>query len=996
MRVIRAKNQLSFWVIALTWLLVIGLPVLLFRFSLGQLLQNRYQQSVQRIKPLLFSELESFKSDLEFTSILEQDLRRFNRLNGFVELNAGAMQKFCSNFEEARAAGLKQTLAKHLGIPVFAVFLHGPDTMHVDTALASASNAEVSIPPRVMLRRFFSLMNHQHQMAPVTGSYSPAFAVGTDLEDVKTILAYHENFLQRLIGTAVGFKMEPDRVYRSTAGKIGDTGPVFMYYARSYSRNKEKEHNLGGYLAVIRASDIPESYIVRKASAGSLYKYMRRRVITLKPVINAPDNYEELGLTRFVEYPDRISLQTMATPRQIVRMIQKGSIVPRDFSGFTGQTTGIEVSCPKSELAHPLSAHTSLVDLFLKLFLLGGSLLMMRLYLFGFNLSMSLAFKTSAAVVAAAALPLLSLLLSVVAYRDFAEVAQNDRIQRYLKMSSARAQNLLAAKVAEHERAHRELAATLGKMSHLEERQIGDYLRNWLRARPVHKVMYKRLDAPTLQIMADGPCPDTVKKSIDGARLVLQSIVELILCSSIVNPDVESMSTVMTEASQNVEGTNSLMMSNGRLLNLAKFTGYVRIAFVMVFDDENVPRKPVAVTAVVYSIEKLVDEVLGELASKIPLEQRLDGMNLDFAFGSAKGRVVTSLPEHRSGRLSQAFVEEQLDACSRLQRELSWYGRQAGAEFFSLARQNQSLPVLSLVRITRSSAANLLGSGFFVNWSFPILIMLLVLILSRIFFIEPALQFSRGLEAIAGGDFAHRLETAGGDEFAELAGDFNQMARSLQEKEMLESYVSTDVLRTAKESSETSLQPGGEKIAATVAFISLLPVQKDPDARNDSAQIIARINRLLNLVHVLCSEHDGIIDKVIGHTLMVVFRESESGPVHQLRACLATKQLVDAVRDSEFGSSCRVAAGLACGQLVSGKIGSRNGKLDFTVIGDTVNLAARLKSYAESLDGSVILLSDAMPGEISGHFVTRLESEVQLKGKSLQTRIYLLQKPVGL
>lgn len=104
----------------------------------------------------------------------------------------------------------------------------------------------------------------------------------------------------------------------------------------------------------------------------------------------------------------------------------------------------------------------------------------------------------------------------------------------------------------------------------------------------------------------------------------------------------------------------------------------------------------------------------------------------------------------------------------------------------------------------------------------------------------------------------------------------------------------------------------------------------------------------------------------------------------------------EAVLASDLGSSCRVAAGLACGQLVSGKIGSRNGKLDFTVIGDTVNLAARLKSYAEGLEGSVILLSDAMPGEISGHYATRLESEVQLKGKSLQTRIYRLQEPVGL
>ncbi|EKD84418.1 MAG: adenylate cyclase-like protein [uncultured bacterium] len=213
------------------------------------------------------------------------------------------------------------------------------------------------------------------------------------------------------------------------------------------------------------------------------------------------------------------------------------------------------------------------------------------------------------------------------------------------------------------------------------------------------------------------------------------------------------------------------------------------------------------------------------------------------------------------------------------------------------------------------------------------------------------------------------------------------MAKSLQEKEKLESYVSSDVLREARESVLASLQPGGEKIAATVAFVSLLPADKAA-VKTGGAQLIASVNRFFNFSQVLCTENDGVIDKIIGHTLMMVFRAGSDRESHQLRACRVATRLVDSIKASELGSSCRVAAGLACGQLVSGKIGSRNGKLDFTVIGDTVNLAARLKSYAENLDGSVILLSDAMLPEISGEFAIRLESEVQLKGKSTQTSVY--------
>jgi len=74
--------------------------------------------------------------------------------------------------------------------------------------------------------------------------------------------------------------------------------------------------------------------------------------------------------------------------------------------------------------------------------------------------------------------------------------------------------------------------------------------------------------------------------------------------------------------------------------------------------------------------------------------------------------------------------------------------------------------------------------------------------------------------------------------------------------------------------------------------------------------------------------------------------------------------------------------------LVSGKIGLRNVRLDFTVIGDTVNLAARLKSYAEVLPGSAIPVSEEMRAAVADSIKMQLESEVQLKGKSLQTRVY--------
>ncbi len=987
MRLIRAEKQVSFLVTAATWLLILVLPAVLLRASLEQFLQHKYRQSVQRMKPLLFTELQRFKADLEYTGILENELRAFNRTSGYVELSASEMQMFCLQNPAVDAGNLKVRLEKHLGIPVFAVFAHGPDTSSVDAAITHDAHAEMTVPPKTMLRRFFALVNRQHEMAAIDRAFQPAFSAGTDLEDVRTILAYHENFLQRMIGTAVGFRIEPDRVFRSLASRVGDSGPVFIYYARSHARRGDREFNLGGYLMVIRASDIPERHIVGKAVARNYYSQLRRRVTALPMEVPAKDNFRDLGLSRFVEHHDRLALQAMVAPRQIVRMIQKGTIVPRDFANFAGKTAGLEVSCQRNELQHPLARHIITIDLLLKLLVLAGSMLMARLYLFGFDFNVSLALKTSAAVLAAAALPLLSLLLGLVAYRDFAGVARNDRIQRYLKIGSSEVRNLIAERKAWHEQQHCELAISLAGMKRFSDAQIEEYLKNWISDRPIHQLLYKRLDASIMHVSAGGSRSDAVQRSVEATTLVMQSIVEHLLCSPLVNPDVASMSKLLTETSMNVDGTNSMMMSNGRILNLPKFSRHVRVAFVPVIADEMGRKTPTAVVGIVYSLEKLSEEMFMEVAQKIPLQRKLDDMHLDFAFGEVQGRAVKCRPDRRSDRLSPEFIEEQMLACNSLQHELQWSGTDDEEEFFSLTSQDQTLPIINLVRITRRVGGGWLQHLSPIQWFFPVLLLLLVLLLSKMFFIEPALKFSAGLSAIARGELTHRLPADGGDEFAELAADFNLMAKSLQEKEMLESYVSPDVLREARSASVANLQPGGEKISATVAFVSLLP-KSDQSSGHGHASLLKRINRLLDVGQILCGEYGGVIDKVISHSLMLVFRETTNDEAHQIRACRMVTHIRQSVSASDLAGSCRLAAGLACGQLVSGKIGSRNGRLDFTVIGDTVNLAARLKSYAEGLTGSPILVSEEVRAALATNMASRLESEVQLKGKSMQTRVY--------
>ncbi|GEM_PF-5426124 len=83
----------------------------------------------------------------------------------------------------------------------------------------------------------------------------------------------------------------------------------------------------------------------------------------------------------------------------------------------------------------------------------------------------------------------------------------------------------------------------------------------------------------------------------------------------------------------------------------------------------------------------------------------------------------------------------------------------------------------------------------------------------------------------------------------------------------------------------------------------------------------------------------------IDKTLMIVFRNDSQNPgIHAISACRTTFELRRLFADRHSANCFDLHCGIASGSVISGKIGAKTGKLDFTVIGDTVNMAARIKS----------------------------------------------------
>ncbi len=240
---------------------------------------------------------------------------------------------------------------------------------------------------------------------------------------------------------------------------------------------------------------------------------------------------------------------------------------------------------------------------------------------------------------------------------------------------------------------------------------------------------------------------------------------------------------------------------------------------------------------------------------------------------------------------------------------------------------------------------------------------------------------------IAKGDEEWNTEIKSGDEFEELNNNFKNLVTVLKERNRLKSYVSEDAFSDIKESENLNLLPGGEYMEATIVFSALkdyeiLSKQITPE---ESIQLLSKF---MSLAEEISKKYNGSIDKIIGDTIMLVFRNNNNLPSHALRAAKASLELVEKAKRADLP---QLYTGIASGRVISGKIGSYTGKLDFTVIGNPVNSAARFK--AESKKGSEqtgIIISGTTIGLTKGKAKVKFLRRVAIKGKSRKYNIYEL------
>jgi len=210
--------------------------------------------------------------------------------------------------------------------------------------------------------------------------------------------------------------------------------------------------------------------------------------------------------------------------------------------------------------------------------------------------------------------------------------------------------------------------------------------------------------------------------------------------------------------------------------------------------------------------------------------------------------------------------------------------------------------------------------------------------------------------------------------------------KAIKENNILKMYVDETVLKFMDSREFESSLMANETIQATVAFIDICSFTSISE--NEPADTVVKLlNKYFDVMVKEIIAQGGYIDKFIGDAIMAVFR----GNFHLDRAidaCLAVRSQIEKLPPlaESISFSPKVSIGINSGEMISGNIGSANLKrLDYTVIGDTVNIAQRLQSVAKQ---SQIIINEDAYQKVKESFSCNRVGEVTLKNKSNPMNVY--------
>jgi adenylate cyclase len=247
-------------------------------------------------------------------------------------------------------------------------------------------------------------------------------------------------------------------------------------------------------------------------------------------------------------------------------------------------------------------------------------------------------------------------------------------------------------------------------------------------------------------------------------------------------------------------------------------------------------------------------------------------------------------------------------------------------------------------------------------------------------------------KAVAHDDYTHVEGVKTGDEMEALATGFNTMVDGLRERDKLRATMGKYMTQSVVDHvMNGKVELGGELLTVTLLFSDIRSFTSISETMS-AQELVKLLNEYFTEMVTVVMEEGGVVDKYIGDAIMAVFGAPVPKPDDAQRAVRAAVRMRHAlaVLNEKLVArgvpAIKTGIGLHTGEVVAGNIGSE-ARMEYTVIGDAVNLASRLETSTKEL-GTDVLISDDTNALLGDEFETRAVREITVKGRAKPVMVY--------
>jgi adenylate cyclase len=253
--------------------------------------------------------------------------------------------------------------------------------------------------------------------------------------------------------------------------------------------------------------------------------------------------------------------------------------------------------------------------------------------------------------------------------------------------------------------------------------------------------------------------------------------------------------------------------------------------------------------------------------------------------------------------------------------------------------------------------------------------------------LQPVRDLAAGTGRVAAGDYSRRLPVVQDDDLGALAASFNRMQAGLAERQRLQAafgtYVDPGLAARLLEQGDDIFT--GERREVTVMFVDIRDFTPFAEA-NTAEDTVARLNAVFEVVVPAVVDAGGHVNKFLGDGALAVFGAPNDLADHA-DAAVSAAVLIDRLVAERFGGALRVGIGINTGVVIAGTIGGGS-KLEFTLIGDTVNVAARVEQLTKTTGDTILVTQHTVDALGSRPTTLTGRGSHELKGKSTATQVF--------